>query len=111
MVDEVIFSTNYKNKPVKRLWTTSLTASAVRKAFSNLKDNKEYKSLFDEALSRQHSDWLIGINLSRCASIIFQQKGVDSSLGAFSIGRIQTPLISIIYNREIHIESFQPKEY
>ncbi|WP_209124480.1 type IA DNA topoisomerase [Alkalihalobacillus sp. BA299] len=111
LVDEVINVTNFKRKPVKRLWTTSLTAGAVKKAFSNLKDNKEYKSLYDEALSRQHSDWLVGINMSRCASILMQQKGVDRSLGAFSVGRIQTPLLSIIYDREIHIENFKSKPY
>ncbi|WP_066412748.1 toprim domain-containing protein [Sutcliffiella cohnii] len=88
LVDEVILATNYKKKPVKRLWTTSLTASAVKKAFSNLKDNREYLPLYFEAVSRQQSDWLVGINASRCVTLLMQQKGVDSSYGAFSLGRV-----------------------
>ena len=111
LIDEVINVTNFKRKPVKRLWTTSLTPSAVTKAFSNMKDNKEYLSLYHEALARQHSDWLVGINMSRAMSIIMEKQGADRSLGPFSVGRIQTVLNSIIYDREIHIENFKAEPF
>lgn len=120
LIDEVILMTNIKKKPVKRLWTTSLTSNAVKKAFMQLKDNREYKPLYLEALARQHSDWIVGINFTRClTNLMLQQESKENSgnseilrgLGAFSVGRIQTPLLSIIYEREIHMETFKPSKY
>ncbi|MCM3443965.1 MULTISPECIES: type IA DNA topoisomerase [Metabacillus] len=97
-------------KPVKRLWTTSLTKSAVKKAFKQLKDEKEYLNIYYEAHSRQVSDWIIGMSASRAVSILAQQKGIKDKSG-FSLGRCQTPLVSIIHRREKEIENFKAIPY
>lgn len=107
LVDEILVLLGNK-KPVKRLWTTSLTKDAIRNAFKKLKDNKEYESLYYEALARQHADWLIGINSSRAMTILLNQSGVK---GTFSCGRCQTALLKLIYQREIDIENFKSEPY
>lgn len=107
LIDEILVLIGNK-KPVKRLWTTSLTKDAIRKAFQKLKDNKEYESLYYEALARQHSDWLIGMNASRIMTILLNQSGVS---GTFSCGRCQTALLNLIYQREKDIENFKSQPY
>lgn len=97
-------------KPVKRLWTTSLTKNAVLKAFGQLKEEKEYTPIYNEAYARQVSDWIIGMSASRTVSILTQQKGIQDKKG-YSLGRCQTPLVALIYRREKEIENFKPTPY
>lgn len=104
IVTEILRYINNR-KPVKRLWSSSLTKSAVQNAFLQLKNDEHYHNLFVEAQTRQKSDWVIGINLSRCVSILMKEKGVHDSL--FSLGRVQTSLVSIINKREKEIEDFK----
>ncbi|MGE6755978.1 DNA topoisomerase [Rossellomorea sp. NPDC071047] len=108
LVDEVLEYVKNR-KPVKRVWETSLTPSATIKAIKNAKDNKLYKSLYRAGQARQIADWVIGMNTSRCMSILAGEKGILDN--KFPLGRCKTPLIKIIYRREIEIEMFKSKPY
>lgn len=96
------------HKPTKRLWINSLEVDEIQKGFQNLKDGKNYIPLYVEAQTRQFSDWLVGINASRLYTLLLQQKGLR---GAFSIGRVQTPTLYLIYKRQIEIANFQSKSF
>ncbi|MEC0434431.1 DNA topoisomerase 3 [Bacillus subtilis] len=96
------------NKPTKRLWANSLLPEPLRKAFADLKDGKNYVNMYVEAQTRQISDWLIGMNLSRLYTLLLQGQGVHE---AFSIGRVQTPTLYLIYQREQEIENFVSKPF
>ncbi|MDX1806484.1 MAG: DNA topoisomerase [Paenisporosarcina sp.] len=109
IVDEVLYFLNNK-KPVKRLWINSLEKSAVRKGFENLKPNEDYHSYYEEALARQYSDYIIGMNISRAMTILLQDKGAGTK-GAYSTGRCQTPLLRILYERDLAIKNFVPTPY
>ncbi|MDE3840952.1 hypothetical protein C0966_16935 (plasmid) [Bacillus methanolicus] len=107
LIDEILYFLNNK-KPVKRLWTSSLTKNSVIKAFQNLKDNREFKGYYYEAISRQRADWLVGISVTRTLSILLSEKGINKT---FSAGRVQSALMGIIYQREKEIENFVSKPY
>lgn len=107
LIDEILYFLNNK-KPVKRLWTSSLTKDSIIKAFQNLKDNKDYLGYYNAALARQRSDWLIGINSSRTLTILLNQKGIHKT---FSAGRVQSSLVGLIYQREVDIEKFVSQSY
>lgn len=92
------------NKPLKRLWISSLTPKAVQNGFENLLEEKQTRSIYHEALSRSCADWLIGMNASRAYTLLLQQKGVSD---VFSTGRVQTPTLALIVKRELEIENFQ----
>ncbi len=91
------------NKPCQRLWISSQTDSAIRAGFENLKDSKEYDSLFAAAEGRSYADWYIGYNVSRAMSCHF-----DTRLSA---GRVQTPTLALMTAREDEIEKFAGKFY
>lgn len=95
-------------KPIKRLWTSSLTKDSVMKAFQSLLPEAVKRPLFYEAQVRAQADWLIGLNTSRAYTIAFRNMGVD---GTFSCGRVQTPLLGLICKREEEIESFIPEKF
>jgi len=89
-----------------RIWTSeALTPEVVRKALKNLKPAREFDSLYYSALARQHADWLVGINLTRLVSLKAKDKSV------WSVGRVQTPLLKILVDRELEIENFKPEPY
>ncbi|MCL2526888.1 MAG: DNA topoisomerase III [Defluviitaleaceae bacterium] len=91
------------NKPIKRLWISSVTDKAIRDGFNNLKDGKQYVSLADSAKARAEADWLVGINATRCLTTKFNSP--------LSCGRVQTPTLAIIAKREEEIRAFVPKPY
>ncbi|MFC5449058.1 DNA topoisomerase 3 [Paenibacillus aestuarii] len=95
-------------KPLKRLWTASLTQNAVSKAFSNLLSEEVKRPLYFEATARQQADWLVGLNTSRAYSILLKEKKINE---VFSTGRVQTPLLALIVEREIEIENFKPSPF
>ncbi|MFC4735751.1 DNA topoisomerase 3 [Bacillus daqingensis] len=95
-------------KPLKRLWVQSLTPGAVRQAFKQLTDDQETYPLYEEAVSRAYADWLVGMNASRLYTLLFQQSG---STDVFSLGRVQTPVLCMIDEREKEMESFQQETY
>ena len=94
------------NKEIKRLWINSLESDEIQKGFSNLRDGNEFYSSYVEAQTRQISDWLIGINLSRMYTLSLQKKGINE--GVFSVGRVQTPTLYLIHTRQKEIEQFIP---
>jgi len=98
-----------KNKrPVKRLWLQSMTPQAIREGFNHLRDGSEMKGLADAARSRSESDWLIGINGTRAIT----KRMFGSRVGnVASVGRVQTPTLAIVYERELEIRDFKPRDY
>lgn len=96
------------HKPIKRLWINSLEKDEIIKGFNSLKDGNETFNLYVEAQSRQQADWLVGMNLSPLYSLTLQKKGFRGSL---SIGRVQTPTVKIIYDRQKEIENFVSKPF
>ena len=92
--------------PVKRLWISSMTDEAIREGFQKLKDQSEYQPLYLAGLSRAIGDWLLGINATRLYSIKYGQPGKP-----LSVGRVQTPTLALIVNRQKEIDNFKPEPY
>ncbi|GLG91283.1 DNA topoisomerase III [Sellimonas catena] len=90
-------------KPVKRLWISSVTDRAIREGFGRLRDGRDYQNLYDAARSRAKADWLVGINATRALTCKYNAK--------LTCGRVQTPTLALIANREDEIRSFRPKLY
>lgn len=89
--------------PAKRLWLSSMTESAIREAFLHLRDNEEFHSLYEAAVSRSEADWMVGINATRCMTV---QGGTK-----LPVGRVQTPTLAMIVERDVAIEQFIPVPY
>lgn len=108
---ELIFTYLYElaggKKPVKRLWMSSMTPQAIREAYNSLRDGEQMKPLQDAARSRSEADWLIGINGTRGATIQFGRRGGTAA----TVGRVQTPTLSLVYQREVEIRNFVPRAY
>ena len=104
---ELIFRYIYEasgcHKPFQRLWISSLTPDAIRKGFDNLRDGREYDNLADAARGRSRADWLVGMNLSRAYTLAFQDE--------LSVGRVQTPTLAMLVERELAIRAFVPEDY
>lgn len=96
------------NKPVKRLWLQSMTPDAIREGFTKLLDNSEVKSLAEAAVSRSESDWLVGINGTRAMTAFNSQEG---GFHKTTVGRVQTPTLAILVEREEKIKKFRPQDY
>ncbi|HWJ79155.1 MAG TPA: DNA topoisomerase III [Niallia sp.] len=90
-------------KNIKRLWISSVTDKAIKDGFNNLKPGKVYENLYLSAVARSEADWYIGLNASRALSTKFNAQ--------LNCGRVQTPVVAIIANREDEIKNFQPKSY
>lgn len=90
-------------KPVKRLWISSVTDRAIREGFGRLRDGRDYQNLYDAARSRAKADWLVGINATRALTCKYNAK--------LTCGRVQTPTLALIANREDEIRSFRSKPY
>ncbi len=104
---ELIFRLIYEAagcvKPVERLWISSLTEEAIKEGFENLKPGGRYDSLASAARGRSRADWLVGMNFSRAYSL--------SHKDHFSVGRVQTPTLAMIVDRELEIRNFVPEKY
>ena len=96
--------------PVKRLWISSLTEEAIKEGFSNLKDQGDYEPLYMAGLSRAIGDWLLGMNATRLYTIKYKERSAKDRQ-PLSIGRVQTPTLAIIVNRQKEIENFIPTPY
>ena len=96
------------NKPTKRLWINSLEIDEIQKGFQKLRDGNNYLSLYKEAQTRQFSDWLVGMNASRLYTLLLQQRGMQ---GVFSVGRVQTATLYLLYKRQREIEGFVSRPY
>ena len=103
LVARLILKNAGSNKPIKRLWISSVTDKAIREGFAHLKDGREYDSLYDAAMCRAEADWLVGINATRALTCKYNAQ--------LSCGRVQTPTLAMIAKREADIRSFVPKPY
>ena len=92
--------------PVKRLWISSMTDEAIREGFQNLKEQKDYESLYMAGLSRAIGDWLLGMNCTRLYTCMYGRNHQ-----VLSIGRVQTPTLALIVNRQKEIDNFKPEPY
>lgn len=97
--------------PVKRLWISSLTEEAIREGFRQLKDQSEYQKLYEAGLMRSIGDWLLGMNATRAYTLRYQQRTPGSRQQPLSIGRVQTPTLALIVNRQHEIDNFVPRTY
>jgi DNA topoisomerase-3 len=104
---ELIFRYIYESvqcrKPFSRLWISSLTPEAIRKGFAALRPGADYDSLADAARGRSRADWLVGMNLSRAYSLAYNEE--------LSVGRVQTPTLAMVVERELAIRRFVPEDY
>ena len=92
--------------PVKRLWISSLTEEAIREGFAKLRDASDFQPLYEAGLSRAIGDWLLGMNATRLYTMKYGQ-----NRQVLSIGRVQTPTLALIVNRQLEIQHFVPKQY
>jgi DNA topoisomerase-3 len=107
---ELIFAHLYAlsrcNKPVRRLWISSLTPEAIRSGFDSLRSASSMRPLEDAARSRSEADWVVGMNATRAYSVRFSRPG-----NVLSVGRVQTPTLGLLVNREREIEDFKPEKF
>jgi len=102
LIDEILEELGYKG-PVKRVWLQSLTPEAIQLAFKNMRPNAEFRPLSDSATARSRADWLVGMNLSRAWTL--------KAGSLISIGRVQTPTLALVVDRDLEIDGFQPRDY
>jgi len=104
---ELIFRYIYEaagcTKPIQRLWISSLTPEAIRKGFAAVKPGAAYESLADAARGRSRADWLVGMNLSRAYTLTYGDE--------LSVGRVQTPTLAMVVERELAVRKFVPEDY
>ena len=107
---ELIFAYVYGlsgcKKPVRRLWISSLTPEAIRDGFSSLRDGRSMRPLEDAARSRSEADWVVGMNATRAYSVRFGRPG-----NVLSVGRVQTPTLKLLVDRETEIQNFKPEKF
>ena len=105
---ELIFRLVYEqagcSKPMKRLWISSMEESAIREGFENLKPGSDYEHLYHSALCRQEADWLVGINGTRLFTVLYGGK-------VLKVGRVQTPTLAMLVERESKIMNFKKEHY
>ena len=104
---ELIFRLVYEmagcHKPIYRLWISSMEDTAIREGFSGLRPGAEYETLYQSALCRQKADWLVGINATRLFSVLYHR--------TLNVGRVQTPTLAMLADRDWKISSFQKEKY
>lgn len=103
LVARYIIEKSRVNKPIKRLWISSVTNKAIKEGFSNLKDGKLYEGLYHSGVARANADWIVGINASRALTLKYN--------ASLNCGRVQTPTLQMVKNREDKIKEFKPRDY
>lgn len=103
LVARFILTKANSHKPLKRLWISSVTDKAIKEGFTRLKPGKDYENLYHAATSRAKADWLVGINATRALTCKYN--------ASLSCGRVQTPTLAMIYEREQLIRAFKPEEF
>lgn len=101
--------TGVKNVQIKRLWINSLETDEIKKGFNNLLDNEKDLLMYEEAQTRQIADWLVGINASQLYTLLLQKQGLKKQ--TLSVGRVQSPTVYMIYERQKEIENFVPEPF
>ncbi len=107
LVDEVLEHFSYKGT-VERIWLASLDDKSVAKALASLSDNKKHAPLCDSAKARSYADWLVGLNATRAMTIMGRKSGYGEVL---SVGRVQTPTLALVVQRDTDIKNFTPIDY
>jgi DNA topoisomerase-3 len=100
-----------EDKPIRRLWLSSLTPDAIREAFNDLKDGHDYDNLYAAARCRSEADWIVGLNATRCYTVRHGRLGSSDDRVLWSIGRVQTPVLAMIVRRDDEILRFRPKPF
>lgn len=103
LVARWILEKTKSKKPLKRLWISSYTDKAIKDGFKNLKPGEQFNNLYQSAICRAEADWLIGLNVTRALTTKYKDP--------LSAGRVQTPTLALILDREAEIQKFVPKEY
>lgn len=99
----LVYNEAHCKKKMERLWISSMEDSAIKEGFDKLKDGKDYDNLFESAQARAIADWLVGMNISRLYSCLYKQN--------YSVGRVQTPTLSMIVGRDDEIANFKKEKY
>lgn len=100
---------NCEDKPIRRLWLNSLTPDAIQEAFKDLKDGHDYDALYAAARCRSESDWIVGLNATRYYTVRHGRIGGSGDRVLWSIGRVQTPVLAMIVERDDAILQFRPQ--
>lgn len=111
LVDEIINFCDVpkeKKEAAKRCLINDMNADAIQRSLNDLKQNKDFIPLATSALARSRADWLYGINMTRLCTLLGQRSGYN---GVLSIGRVQTPVLGLVVNRDLEIENFTPKPF
>lgn len=117
LIVQLVVKMSGVKKPMKRLWAQSLTLKSVKHAFDNLLDIKVTQPLYFEAMARSYADYIIGLNSTRIFSLLIQEKVQAKNQGKiqgnslFSVGRVQTPTLAMVVNREREIQNFVSKPF
>lgn len=106
LIQRWVLSKANNNKPVKRLWISSLTDEAIKEGFEKLRDGKDFDKLYAAGNARAIGDWLLGMNASRLYTLKYA-----NGKGVLSIGRVQTPTLALIVNRYFEVVNFKPDTY
>lgn len=106
LIQRWVLTKSQSNKPLKRLWISSLTEEAIKEGFDNLEPGNKYNNLYAAGSARAIGDWLLGMNATRLFTLRFAQKGQ-----VLSIGRVQTPTLAMIVKRQLEIENFVSTKY
>ncbi|MCP4767467.1 MAG: DNA topoisomerase III [Gammaproteobacteria bacterium] len=107
LVDEILLEMGW-NGTTQRVWLQDLTQNGIRNAFKHIRPNNDYRGLYEAAVSRSRCDWLLGMNVTRAFTLCYQKAGGD---GVISVGRVQTPTLNLIVERDRQIENFVPLPY
>ena len=107
LVDEVLEYHDYAGS-CERIWLAALDDKSVKKALSSMTDNNDYTGLRDAARARSQADWLVGMNCTRAMTLVGRDAG---NQGVLSLGRVQTPTLALVVNRDLAIENFKPHPY
>lgn len=106
LIFRLVYNESGSSKPVKRLWVSSMEDAAIRKGLKTMKGMREYDSLYHAASARQKADWIIGLNATRYFTTRYAEYPV-----VVNIGRVQTPTVNLIVQRQKEIENFEPQAY
>ncbi len=107
----ILAQANCEDKPIRRLWLNSLTPDAIQEAFANLKDGHDYDALYAAARCRSESDWIVGLNSTRYYTVKHGRIGGGNERVLWSIGRVQTPVLAMIVERDDTILQFRPQPF
>lgn len=103
LIFRTVYHLNHCDKPMKRLWISSMEDAAIRQGFENLRDGYEYDNLYAAALCRSKADWLVGINATRLFSVLYHR--------TLNVGRVLSPTLALIVQREAEIDAFKPEPF